>query len=36
MVPSKAKHKEVKQRFNPTQRIDSDFDKEVKGLLDKG
>ena len=21
--------------FNPTQRIDSDFDKEVRGLLDK-
>ena len=30
------KAEEEYKLFNPTQRIDSDFDKEVKGLLDKG
>ena len=33
---AKKKAEEVYDIFNKTQRIDSDFDKEVRGLLDKG
>ena len=34
-VQAKKKAEEEYDIFNKTQRIDSDFDKEVRGLLDK-